>query len=308
MMYFNGTGVAADEIMAVIWIRKAAEQGFAQAQNQLIEMYDSEKWIRKAAERGNNTKAQNNLGWMYDIPKAAEQGNAKAQTTLGFMYDTGDGVSEDDSVAVFWYRKAAEQGDVIAQYNLGLMYFNGEGVAADKNMAVFWYRKAAEQELAQAQNKLIEIYDSGNINVAEAQRKDDLKAPDFTLQTLTGERFNLYENLGKPIFLNFWATWCSPCVEEMPDIEKLQQTLGDSILIVGIDQGESAETVQRFVQGHGFTWTFVLDLQNEVGGAYNVNGIPASFFIDAEGRIVRRYRGSQSYETFLAAARQAIGN
>ncbi|MDE2699739.1 MAG: redoxin domain-containing protein, partial [Gemmatimonadota bacterium] len=62
----------------------------------------------------------------------------------------------------------------------------------------------------------------------------EMQAPDFTLRTLTGERFNLYEQRGKPVFLNFWGTWCGPCVAEMPDIQKLQNTMADSIQIVGI--------------------------------------------------------------------------
>ena len=91
----------------------------------------------------------------------AEQGNASAQFNLGFMYDNGEGVSEDDRQAVFWYRKAAEQGDASAQYNLGLMYDNGEGVPEDDRLAAFWYRKAAKQGNASAQLNLGLMYTMG---------------------------------------------------------------------------------------------------------------------------------------------------
>ena len=135
-----------------------------------------------------------------------------------------------------------------------------------------------------------------------------MQAPDFTLQTLIGESFNLYAQRGKPVFLNFWGTWCGPCVAEMPDMQKLQNTMGDSIQIVGIGVRDTRIQVLRFVTRYGYTWTFVLDSTGEVSNAYEVSGIPRSFFIDAKGVIVRKFVGSRNYETFLEATRQAINN
>ncbi|MDE2724673.1 MAG: redoxin domain-containing protein [Gemmatimonadota bacterium] len=135
-----------------------------------------------------------------------------------------------------------------------------------------------------------------------------MQAPDFTLRTLTGESFNLYEKRGKPVFLNFWATWCSPCIAEMPAMQKLQNTMGDSIQIVGIDVRETRSQVLHFVTGYGYTWTFVLDSTGEVNNAYEVTGYPTSYFIDAKGVIVRKLNGYQNYGTFLEATRLAIDN
>ncbi len=134
------------------------------------------------------------------------------------------------------------------------------------------------------------------------------RAPDFTLKTITGESFKLSDQRGKPVFLNFWATWCGPCRVEMPDMEKLQQAMGDSILIVGIDLREPLSTVQNFLRDHSFTWTFVLDSNGAVATEYEVAAIPTSIFIDAKGVIVRKFRGTRSYATFLEAAQQAINN
>ncbi len=134
------------------------------------------------------------------------------------------------------------------------------------------------------------------------------RAPDFTLETITGEPFKLSEQRGKPVFLNFWATWCGPCRVEMPDMEKLQQAMGDRILIVGIDIRESLSTVQNFLRDRGFSWTFVLDSNGAVAREYEVAAIPTSIFIDAKGVIVRKFRGTRSYATFLEAAQQAINN
>ena len=92
---------------------------------------------------------------------AAMQGNAAAQYNLGIMYDFGKGVTENNAVAVWWYRKAANQGYVDAQYNLGTMYGNGEGVPENDAEAVSWFRKAADQGLAKAQHNLGHRYDEG---------------------------------------------------------------------------------------------------------------------------------------------------
>ena len=120
---------------------------------------------------------------------------------------------------------------------------------------------------------------------------------------------NIYEQRGKPVFLNFWGTWCGPCVAEMPDIQKLQNTMGDSIQIVGIGVRDTRNQEIRFITRYGCTWTFVLDSIGEVNNTYEVSGIPRSFFIDAKGVIVRVLRGGpQPYETFLEATRQAINN
>lgn len=241
----------------------------------------------------------------------AEQGDAEAQYYLGSLYYYGKGVEKNYVEAKKWYRKAAAQGHAGAQEKLGEMYEKGVDVPQDHIAAYMWFYLAAIQGDQQAhKNRERVAKKMADTQLAEAIRraKEMMKAPDFTVQTLTGDRFNLYENLGKPIFLNFWATWCGPCVAEMPDMEKLHQALGDSILIVGIDLGESADTVQQFVQDRGFTYTFVLDPQREVGNAYEVSGIPVSVFLDANGLVVRQFVGQQDYETFLAAARQAIGN
>ena len=111
------------------------------------------------AKKGDSV-AQFNLAWIYangeGVPendalavnwyrKAANQGYANAQSNLVLMYDNGEGVPENDALAVKWYRKAADQGDVNAQFNLGLMYANGEGVPENDAVAVKWFRKAADQ-------------------------------------------------------------------------------------------------------------------------------------------------------------------
>ena len=98
---------------------------------------------------------------MGTLPAWAQTGDASAQFNLGLKYDYGQGVPEDDTEAVRWYRLAAEQGLAEAQFNLGLKYATGKGVPEDDTEAVRWYRLAAEQGVAIAQNNLARKYAAG---------------------------------------------------------------------------------------------------------------------------------------------------
>jgi Sel1 repeat len=143
-MYANGKGTPQSDTEAVKWYRKAAEQGYANAQFNLGCRYESGKGVEQS-----DTEA---VKWYR---KAAEQGYASAQFNLGWMYAKDKGVEQSNREAVKWYRKAAEQGNANAQCNLGWMYEHGKGVEQQSNTeAVKWYRKAAEQGNAKAQQNL----------------------------------------------------------------------------------------------------------------------------------------------------------
>ena len=92
-----------------------------------------------AAKKGNFETA------LKEWRPLAEQGDSYAQYNLGLMYDYGEGVIEDDTQAVYWYRQAAEQSHAKGQYSIGYMYASGRGIAKDDTQAVYWFRKAAEQ-------------------------------------------------------------------------------------------------------------------------------------------------------------------
>ena len=128
------------------------------------------------AEQG-DASAQFNLGLMYrngeGVPQddkiavkwyklAAEQGLASAQTSLGWMYDKGKGLTQNNKTAAKWYKLAAEQGDAKSQFNLGVMYQKGRGVTQNDKTAVKWYRLAAEQGVGDAQGNLGVMYAFGD--------------------------------------------------------------------------------------------------------------------------------------------------
>ncbi len=125
---------------------------------------------------------------------------------------------------------------------------------------------------------------SGNIE-APAPKLGRM-APDFTLQTLDGQQVSLSQLRGKPIWINFWATWCPPCQAEMPEMQRKYEVFKDKgLVIVGVNFGERATTVRDFITGSGFGWTFGLDEENTIANKYGVGGLPAHFFVGTAGDI-----------------------
>lgn len=122
-------------------------------------------------------------------------------------------------------------------------------------------------------------------------------APDFTLATLDGGEFNLREVRGTPVVLNFWATWCGPCRRELPALQAAAERYDGEVLIVGVDQGEEASTVQEFVDELGLTFTIPMDAEMQVAHDYNVMGMPTTFFVDADGVIRHVWAGEMNSVT-----------
>lgn len=96
---------------------------------------------------------------------------------------------------------------------------------------------------------------------------------------------------GTPAVLNFWATWCAFCVEEMPDIEEVHQQLGDRVTVVGIDQDDSVEEARTLAERTGVTYRLVVDADGSYFRAVQGRGMPTTVFVDADGTIVHRHSG-----------------
>lgn len=114
-------------------------------------------------------------------------------------------------------------------------------------------------------------------------------APSFRLENLSGAAVSLSEFRGKVVLLNFWATWCSHCRDEMPSLARLSRELGEpkhfAVLTVSIDRGGAA-TVKPFVRENGYQFPVLLDPTGRVSAAYRVTGIPSTFLIGPAGRIL----------------------
>lgn len=110
-----------------------------------------------------------------------------------------------------------------------------------------------------------------------------LLAPDFSLKNLSGETVTLASLQGKPVFLNFWATWCGPCRAEMPDLNHKYRKYGDRMHFLAINVGEAAHQVKEFLGANRLTFPVALDSDSSVARAYRINGIPTSLVLDSNG-------------------------
>lgn len=113
-------------------------------------------------------------------------------------------------------------------------------------------------------------------------------APDFTLETLEGDKLTLSELRGHPVLLNLWASWCLPCRVEMPAIERVyQRHRGDGLVVVGMNvtSQDSEAAARAFAQEFGLTFPIVLDRDGGASARYEVMGLPSTYFIDRGGTI-----------------------
>lgn len=131
-------------------------------------------------------------------------------------------------------------------------------------------------------------------------------AADFTLEDLSGIPVNLEELEGRPVVVNFWASWCGPCRNEMPLLEAYFMDYQDNLVILGVNAGEPADTVRPYVEELGLTFPILLDSKNEVYSLYRVRGMPTTFFLDADGIIRFQHIGELS-EAQLADYLERIG-
>ena len=122
-------------------------------------------------------------------------------------------------------------------------------------------------------------------------------APDFTLPGLDGQMVSLADYRGKVVFLNIWATWCPPCVEEMPSMEKLYKQLkteGFEILAVSMDVS-GAQAVLPFMKKHKLSFPALTDTEGAMKSLYQTTGVPETFIIDKDGTIVEKIIGPRDW-------------
>lgn len=126
--------------------------------------------------------------------------------------------------------------------------------------------------------------------IAEPPRLEGVRvgdrAPDFTLTGTDGKVMRLSDLAGKGVILNFWATWCGPCRQEMPLLQQAYEAHGsEGLVVLGVDVGEQPAQVQAFLKELGLTFPTVLDTDQETSRLYRVYGLPTTFFIDRQGVI-----------------------
>ena len=123
---------------------------------------------------------------------------------------------------------------------------------------------------------------------------------DFTTTLVDGSDFTLSDYEGKVILLNFWATWCGPCVGEMPAFTQLVETYGEDLALLAVNCGEDEETVTAFLEKNGYTFPVALDPEYEISSLYPTDGIPYTVVIGPDGTVAVTQVGAADADTMYA--------
>ncbi len=129
-------------------------------------------------------------------------------------------------------------------------------------------------------------------------------APDFTVIDADSNEVKLSDFFGKPIVLNFWASWCPPCKSEMPHFNEVYNDVKDDVTFIMVDlvdgQRETIKKGQDFIDGAGYTFPVYFDTEQQAAYTYGISSIPTTLFIDKNGNIVKGYTGAIDKETLIS--------
>ena len=183
------------------------------------------------------------------------------------------------------------------------------GFVALMIVAVIGYRFLSESYAPQG-TVPSQITDSGNAGTDSSVQyqdadttTDDIEptiAPDFTVLDMDGNEVNLSDYFGKPIIINFWATWCGPCKSELPAFDNMYAEYGDDIefIMLNLTDGsrDTVDNVKQFVSDNGYSFPVYFDTTLEAANTYGAYSIPTTFLIDNEGIPVHSQMGAMSEE------------
>lgn len=158
-----------------------------------------------------------------------------------------------------------------------------------------------EQATVETESQTESAEDMPESNTASTDESSDaaptvVPAPDFTVQDLNGNAVSLSDFKGKPVVLNFWASWCPPCKGEMPDFESIYKLRGTEVhfLMVNLTDGqqETLSTASGFIAEQSYTFPVYYDTKLDAATKYGVYSVPATYFIDADGNAVAHAAGA----------------
>lgn len=153
-------------------------------------------------------------------------------------------------------------------------------------------------------------YVDTNISEEDSVSEDSsYKAPELLITDASGKTYTLDDFKGKPVVINFWASWCPPCKSEMPNFQEVYSEVGDEVqfLMVSLVDGskETKETADQFIEENKYTFPVYYDENNTSAINYGISSIPTTILIDEDGNVVDKYIGALS-KSYLEALLQKI--
>lgn len=144
-----------------------------------------------------------------------------------------------------------------------------------------------------------ELTKDNTVEVAGAETQA-VPAKDITVYNKDGEEVKLSDYIGKPIVMNFWASWCTPCQIEMPEFQKMYETYGEDVEFLMINMtasgGETVDRAHAFVENGGYTFPVFYDTEHDAAATYGASTLPTTFFINAEGYVTGQFVGTINAE------------
>ena len=190
-------------------------------------------------------------------------------------------------------------GGAVIGYNALTKYYSPENFVPDKTLGMS--AETGENVAADILADTAAGESSGT--PAETEEAIDYTAPDFTVYDADGNAAKLSDFFGKPLVVNFWASWCGPCKSEMPYFDKAAAERDDvTILMVNLTDGQrdTVESVTKFAADEGYTFPLWFDTELSAANAYYVYSIPMTVFIAADGTLADYHTGAMSEETLNA--------
>lgn len=130
------------------------------------------------------------------------------------------------------------------------------------------------------------------------QYKEPPPAPDFRLVDQTGRSHTLGDYLGKVLVVNFWATWCGPCVREMPSLQlAANQLKSDNVRVIGVAVGETRDDINRYLQKQRIDFPLLADAESSATGKWHVPGLPTTYVVNPKGLVVMRIIGPVEWDS-----------